>query len=147
MDDRAITAIWMLAIGSIVGALLGVLCKRSLLAGLFWGLIFSVIGWAIVLLDDDVAKSCQESEKRKKWIKIARIIVGSVLTVISLSGLVGVLTSPFPVWATERYIISSFIALVAMTILGIVVLWKGIRKGKNSKKEEKTSKEGESEHE
>lgn len=141
------TAIWMLAIGAIVGALLGVLCKRSLLSGLFWGLIFNIIGWAIILLDDDVAKSCHESEKRKKWIKIARIIVGSALTVFSLSGLVAALTSPIPAWDNARHIIFTFIALVAMIVLGIVVLWKGIRTGKNSEQEEKTNKDGESVHE
>ena len=124
MDDRATFAIWYFAIGAIVGVLLGLLRKKGVLYGLLLGAFFSVIGWAFILLGDDG----QESEKRTKLTKIARIIVGGILVISSLIALIAALTSPLPAWENARHVFFVILILVAMTILGVVVIWKGLKR-------------------
>lgn len=124
MDDRATFAIWYFAIGAIVGVLLGLLRKKGVLYGLLLGAFFSVIGWAFILLGDDG----QESEKRTKLTKNARIIVGGILVISSLIALIAALTSPLPAWENARHVFFVILILVAMTILGVVVIWKGLKR-------------------
>ena len=124
MDDRATFAIWYFVIGAIVGVLLGLLRKKGVFYGLLLGAFFSIIGWAFILLGDDG----QESEKRTRLTKIARIIVGGILIVFSLGSLIAALTSPIPAWENARHVFFVILMLVALIILGVVVFWKGIKR-------------------
>lgn len=124
MDDRATFAIWYFVIGAIVGVLLGLLRKKGVFYGLLLGAFFSIIGWAFILLGDDG----QESEKRTRLTKIARIIVGGILIVFSLGSLIAALTSPIPAWENARHVFFVILMLVALIILGVVVFGKGIKR-------------------
>lgn len=124
MDDRATFAIWYFVIGAVVGVLLGLLRKKGVFYGLLLGAFFSIIGWAFILLGDDG----QESEKRTKMTKIARIIVGGILIILSVVSLIGALTSPIPAWENTRHVFFVILMLVTMAILGVVVLWKGLKR-------------------
>jgi len=132
MDERATIAICMLSVGAIVGALLGKLRKKGIWSGLFWGLWLNVIGWGIVLLGDDEPISDQKSEKRAKLTKAARIIIGGFLTIFPIASLINISTTPIPAWENARHIFFTFLALVAIAILGIIVLWKGIKRTNHS---------------
>ena len=124
MIEDTTSLIWFFAVGAIVGVLLGLLRKKGVLYGLLLGAFFSVIGWAFILLGDDG----QESEKRTKLTKIARIIVGGILVISSLIALIAALTSPLPAWENARHVFFVILILVAMTILGVVVIWKGLKR-------------------
>ena len=124
MDDRATFAIWYFVIGAIVGVLLGLLRKKGVFYGLLLGAFFSIIGWAFILLGDDV----QESEKRTRLTKIARIIVGGILIGFSSGSLIAAITSPIPAWENARHVFFVILMLVALIILGVVVFWKGIKR-------------------
>jgi hypothetical protein len=132
MDERATIAICMITVGAIGGALLGKLRKKGFLSSLFWGLWLNVFGWGIILLGDDEPISDQKSEKRAKLTKIARIIIGSFLTISPIAALINIFTTPIPAWENARHIFFSVLALVAIDILGINVLLKGIKKGNHS---------------
>lgn len=128
MDDRATFAIWYFAIGAIVGVLLGLLRKKGIIYGLLIGSFLNVIGWAFILLGRDNPNNGQESERRNKLTKIARIIVGGLLISSSLVALIAALTSPIPAWENASHVFFVILILVAMTILGVVVLWKGVKR-------------------
>lgn len=114
-----------LIIGPVVGVLLAKLRHKGIVYGLLMGLFLNIIGWAIMLISDDKNERKHENENGTK---IARIVVGSILTVASIISLIKAFSSPIPTGVDPNRVIYTFLLGVALSILGIVLICKGIIK-------------------
>lgn len=108
-----------------MGALLAKLRHKRIGYGLLLGLFLNILGWAIILLGDEKTERSQGNETKTK---IARIIVGGFLIVIPTAGLIGALSSPVPAEVKTGRVIYMFLFYVALTILGVILIRKGIKK-------------------